>query len=114
MSNERGEVVELAIFKTKEGVTREELLAASGPVSEWAARQPGFISRDLTYSADGDTWIDVVWWDSAEAAHGAAQLAMTSESCAPMFGLIDMDATRMIHGTRVMPSVVAGRDAVGA
>lgn len=98
-------VVELAIFKLKEGVSREQLLATVDAVSEWARAQPGFVSRDLTYSAEGDTWIDVVWWDSADAAHAAADAAMTSESCAPMFGLIDLEGTQMIHGERVAAAV---------
>lgn len=34
------QVVEIAIFKPKEGVTREQLLATVEPVSEWARRQP--------------------------------------------------------------------------
>ena len=31
----------------------------------------------------------------------AAERAMGSESCAPMFGLIDMESTLMVHGERV-------------
>lgn len=94
-------VVELAIFKLKDDATREQLLETAGAVSEWARRQPGFVSRDLTYSAESDTWIDVVWWESIDAAHAAAEAAMTSESCAPMFGLIDLEGTQMLHGERV-------------
>lgn len=105
-------VVELAIFKLKDGVSRDRLLATIDPVSEWAKRQPGFISRDLTYSGDNDTWIDVLWWESLEAAHSAAQAAMTSESCAPMFELIDMEATQMLHGERVVPSVMREAETV--
>ena len=95
-------VVEIAIFTVKEGVSREQFLATVDPVSEWVRTQPGFLSRDLTYSADDDTWIDVIWWASMNDAHTAAEAAMTSESCAPMFGAIDLEATKMLHGTRVM------------
>jgi hypothetical protein len=104
-------VVEMAIFKLRDGVTRDQLLRTVEPVSEWAMRQPGFISRDLTYSSDSDTWIDVLWWESLEAAHTAAEVALTSESCAPMFELIDMEAAQMLHGERVVPSVVRGAEA---
>lgn len=107
-----GQVVELAIFKLKPGVGREQLLATVDPVSEWARTQPGFISRDLTYSEDSDTWIDVVWWASLEDAHAASEAALSSESCAPMFSLIDLEGTQMIHGEQVMPSV--GRDVQAA
>lgn len=99
--DEQGRVVELAIFKLKEGVGRDQLMATVDAVTEWAKRQPGFVSRDLTYSAESDTWVDVVWWESIESAHAASEAAMTSESCAPMFGLIDLEGTQMIHGERV-------------
>jgi hypothetical protein len=98
-------VVEIAIFKTKEGVTRGHLLATVDAVSEWAKSQPGFISRDLTYSKEGDSWIDVIWWTSLDAANKAAEAAMTSESCAPMFGAIDLEGTQMLHGERVIAAV---------
>jgi hypothetical protein len=98
-------VAEIAVFKTKAGVTREQLLATVDAVSEWARNQPGFISRDLTYSAQDDNWIDVIWWEDLEAANTAAELAMTSESCAPMFGVIDLERIQMLHGERVIATV---------
>lgn len=108
----QGQAVELAIFKVKPGVGRDELLATVGPVSEWVKGQPGFISRDLTYSEETDTWIDVLWWESLEDAHAAAEAALASESCAAMFGLIDLEGTQMIHGVKVIASVA--RDAEAA
>jgi hypothetical protein len=100
-------VVEIAIFRAKEGVTREQLLSTVDAVSEWAKRQPGFISRDLTYSSEDDSWIDVIWWEHSEAAHAAAEAAMTSESCAPMFAMIDLEGTQMLHGERVVSAARA-------
>ena len=91
-------MLELVVFKLKEGATREQLLDAAEPVSEWVATQPGFISRDLCHSSEEDKWIDLIWWKSLGDARAAAELAMSSESCAPMFGLIDFDATIMLHG----------------
>ena len=111
MHQKDGHVVELAIFKTNEGVTPEALLETAEAVSEWAKRQPGFISRDLTYSSESDTWIDVVWWESMEAAHAAAEVAMTSESCAPMFALIDLEGTQMLHGERFVRAAAHEADA---
>jgi hypothetical protein len=101
-----GQAVEIAIFKVKEGITSDQLLATVDAVSEWAKRQPGFISRDLTYSADSDSWIDVIWWESLDAASTAAELAMTSESCAPMFAVIDLEGTQMLHGVRAIEPVM--------
>ncbi len=106
MAHDQGHVVEIAIFKVKDGVSREHLLSTVDAVSEWAKRQHGFLSRDLTYSPDSDSWIDVIWWKNLDDAHAAAERAMTSESCAPMFAAIDLEATQMLHGESVIPSVV--------
>jgi hypothetical protein len=111
MQHRDGHVVEIAIFKVKEGVTRAQLLGTVDAVSEWVKRQPGFVSRDLTYSADSDSWIDVIWWESLEQAHAAAEAAMTSESCAPMFAAIDLEGTEMLHGERAIAKVLRRVDA---
>ena len=40
-----------------------------------------------------------VWWDShQEAAESAEEAALSSDSCAPMFELIDTDSTVMLRG----------------
>ena len=102
-----GKVLELVVFELKDGVSREEFLATNDAVSAWISRQPGFVSRDLSYDADGDRWIDVVWWETMEHAGAAAELAMTSESCAPMFALLDMDSLLMLHGVPAIEPVHA-------
>ena len=106
-----GHVVEIAVFKLKDGVTRGQLLDTVDAVSEWAQQQPGFLSRDFTYSGDEDNWIDVLWWGSMDAAKTAAEVAMTSESCAPMFALIDVESIQMLHGERVTRALARGADA---
>ena len=101
MSAPDGKVLEVVVFKLNEGVSREQLLGTVDPVSRWAAEQPGFVSRELLHDATGDRWIDLVWWRSMEDAHAAAESAMTSEACAPMFSLIDEGATLMVHAEPV-------------
>jgi hypothetical protein len=96
-----GKVLELVVFNLRAGASREELLGTVDAVSAWIAEQPGFVSRALVEDHDGDRWIDVVWWRSIAEAQAAAERAMGSESCAPMFRLIDMESTLMVHGERV-------------
>ena len=102
-----GKVLELVVFKLNKGVSREQFLGTNDAVSTWISKQPGFISRELSYDAEGDRWIDVIWWESLENAAAAAELAMTSESCMPMFALIDMESALMLHGEPVFAPVVA-------
>src|SRR5215210_2407451 len=99
-------VLELVVFKLNDGVAREEFLSTNHAVSAWISKQPGFISRELSYDAEGDRWIDVVWWETLEAAGAAAELAMSSESCAPMFALIDMESVQMLHAEPAIAPVL--------
>ena len=102
-----GKVLELVVFKLDDGVSREQFLRTNDGVSAWIAKQPGFISRELSYDAEGDRWVDVLWWESLAEAHAAAEKAMTSESCTPMFALIDMESTLMLHGETAGSSAAA-------
>ena len=111
MASTAGKVLELVVFKLEKGVTREQFLDTVDAVSTWIAEQPGFMSRDLSYDAEGDRWIEVIWWTTMEAARVAAELAMTSESCAPMFALIDKESTLMAHGE---PAIAPVRAADGS
>jgi hypothetical protein len=99
-----GKALELVVFKLNEGVTREQFLAAAEDVSTWISTQPGFISRELSYDAEGDRWIEVVWWVTVEHAQVAARLAMNSTLCAPMFAAIDKESTLMLHGELAVTS----------
>jgi hypothetical protein len=101
MATQDGKVLELVVFTLRAGASRDQLLGTVDAVSSWIAEQPGFVSRSLVEEREGERWIDVVWWRSLAEAHAAAERAMSSASCAPMFGLIDMESTLMVHGERV-------------
>ena len=107
-------VLELVVFKLAPGVSREQFLGAADGLSDWIRRQPGFISRDLSHDPEGDRWVEVVWWKTMADAKAAAEHAMTSESCAPMFALIDMESAVMIHAEPAISFVLAAPTAVGA
>ena len=93
------------MFELRDGASRDQLLGTVDAVSSWIAQQPGFVSRQLAHDPEGDRWIDVVWWRTMEDAHAAAERAMTSESCAPMFELIDMDSALTVHGEAAIAPV---------
>lgn len=100
-------VLELVVYKLREGVSREQFLGTNDAVSSWIRKQPGFISRELVYDAEGDRWVDVIWWETVEQAKAASERSMTSESCSPMFALIDMESALMLHGTPAISCVDA-------
>jgi hypothetical protein len=102
-----GKVLELVVFRLREGVTREQFLATDEAVSGWISEQPGFVSHELLHDADGDRWVELAWWESMDEAHAAAENAMTSETCAPMFAMIDEESSLMLHAEPAIAPVVA-------
>ena len=100
-------VLELVVYQLHEGVSREQFLGTNDAVSSWIRQQPGFISRELVYDAEGDRWVDVIWWQTLEQAQAASERSMSSESCLPMFALIDMESGLMLHGTPAISRVDA-------
>ena len=91
-------VLELVVYQLHKGVSREQFLGTNDAVSSWIRQQPGFLSRELVYDAEGDRWVDVIWWETLEQAQAASERSMTSESCSPMFALINMDSALLLHG----------------
>ena len=64
------ETLEIVTFRLKPG-TEAGFVAKNGVMSDWLARQPGFLSRHLGKREDG-VWVDVVRWQSMEQAKAAA------------------------------------------
>jgi len=100
-------VLELVVFSLVDGATRGQFLGTVDAVSEWIKTQPGFISRDLSYSAEQNRWIEIIYWSSMRDAEAAAKAAETSDSCAPMFALIDMESMLFLHGEPAIAAVAA-------
>ncbi len=101
----QNKILELVVFQLADGVTDEEFLQTTPPVSEGVATQPGFISRELSRATDGSKWVEVVWWETLEQAEAATQAAMSSAACGPMFSKIDFETTLMMHGIPAIPVV---------
>jgi hypothetical protein len=100
--------LELVLFSLKGGVTRDQFLATDEAASRWMREQPGFISHQVSQATDGERWIEVAWWESREQAEAAAEAALSSDSCAPMFALIDMESALMLHGELAAATVPQG------
>jgi heme-degrading monooxygenase HmoA len=85
--NERpGVVVEWAPFELADGRAEEGLLEASAAFQEaFLATIPGFQRRELLHQPGSRQWVDLVYWDSADAAAAAFKAAEESEACALYF-----------------------------
>jgi hypothetical protein len=101
------QVVEMVLFSVRKGVTRNAFLATVDGVSQWAQAQPGFISRDLSWSESDDRWMDLIWWQTLADALAAADAIMASEECGAMMSLIDETSMVMVHAAPAIPRVSA-------
>jgi hypothetical protein len=107
MVPDRELVVEWAPFQLADGVTEEQLLAASEMLQrEFLARQPGFVRRELLRGRGGQ-WVDLVHWETAEAASAVFAAAGTSAICRAYFelmvapaGVDPSEAVLHLHGVR--------------
>ena len=80
--------IELVTFKTKTGVTPDQVISASDDVNRFLKSQPGFVSRHLGQTEDG-TWHDILFWESEDHVMAAMEQVASSPYCATFFGLID-------------------------
>lgn len=81
-------IVEWAPFRLAEGVEEARLIAASEALqSGFLAGQQGFIRRELLKGRDGQ-WVDMVVWESQEAADQAAKNAAENPACFQYFQLM--------------------------
>ena len=80
--------IEWAPFRLIDSADEASLLRASDALqSGFLANQPGFIRRELLKGEEGQ-WVDLVYWESEEAAAQAMQQAAASPTCLEYFRLM--------------------------
>jgi hypothetical protein len=93
---QEAKVVEVVLFKLNEGVTVETFVASAAVTEEKVRQYSGFIKRQLSQGEDGQ-WLDLLWWESLEEAHQAAENIMQDTSCVPFMQAINPDTMQMFH-----------------
>ncbi|QBD75407.1 hypothetical protein EPA93_05075 [Ktedonosporobacter rubrisoli] len=68
--------IEIVIFRLQEEVTRADFLAAVDETTALLKTQTGFLSRTVSQAESGE-WIDILTWESIEAAKAAAAVFQT-------------------------------------
>ena len=89
------DTIELVRFRLQTGKTSADWLKANEKINDWIKVQPGFRFRSLSETDDGE-WIDMVYWESLEAAKsaGAKFGEEVGPTCEP---LIDMNSVVVSH-----------------
>lgn len=93
--DEGGNVMEVATFMRKDGVSAAAFAPLDKAVEqEHAARQPGFVSRESAWSADGERLVIVHWQSEKNANTSMASFEKAPAAAAFMSG-IEASAMRM-------------------
>ncbi len=94
------EVVEFVSFKVKEGISEQQLLAASDEFNEgFLSLQKGYVSR--RFIKEGDTWADLVLWETMEDAMNAVNAVEKSPAAESYDACIEQSTCKMQHLTIV-------------
>lgn len=92
-------VVEIVLFRLREGVSHEDLLQAADALMPDLRRMSGYIKRELLCGASGQ-WVDLVYWRSLNEALAAAEQFKTLSSARPFNAMIE-PPSRMLHVLRL-------------
>ncbi|GAB4577760.1 MAG: hypothetical protein Fur0022_04920 [Anaerolineales bacterium] len=107
-------VVEWAPFTVKPDVNEAELIAASEALQDgFLSQQRGFIRRELLKGQNGQ-WVDLVVWESKDAADQAVKNAAESPVCFRYFQLMvnadhDDPGAGVLHFERIREYERQGR-----
>lgn len=84
-------IVEIAAMRIKSDVTEADLLTASNAFQrDFLVGRRGFVRRELC-RLDARNFIDLVHWNSREAADAVMQEMMTSPVCLAYLALMEFD-----------------------
>ncbi len=98
------QVLELVSFKTKPGITQEQVIELNKEVMTTVEKFDGFLYRSLAYQEQNQTWLDVVYWQDAASAKAAQEKFMQSKSCQQLMAVVDIESTHMQHADILLSS----------
>jgi hypothetical protein len=92
------QVIEIATFKTAEGVLEQTLLAADAVLLPWVMAQQGFVTRSLAQNEDG-SWMDCVTWADLATAKAAGEAIMGAPGANEFLMLVIPDSLAIVYYT---------------
>lgn len=93
---EQAKIIEMVLWKSKEGISTEDAKQAITKLNDFVKAQPGFVARKTAIAEDG-RFLDIVYWTDMASAKTASEKAMDSEICIPAFSTIDEREMTFLH-----------------
>jgi heme-degrading monooxygenase HmoA len=94
-------VIDLVLFRTLPGVTDEQNLKVAEDLQPVIQQQPGYLKLELYKSAEGE-WVEVVYWESSEAARAGNERVMASPEMGATYQVLDPETVLVMHLRRMM------------
>ena len=94
-------IIELVTFKTKDGITAEQVIKAAEEANAFFENREGFISRNLCRMDDG-TWYDILFWENQGQVMAAMLDAPDSTHCFALFSLVDAGSDSVLLFSSLM------------
>ena len=87
---------EIVTFRTHAAFPEAEVRRRAAAVQAWIEQQPGYRTRSLLRTADGE-WVDIVQWDTLAHAQAAAKAIGTAKAAGAFMEVIDGPSVVMRH-----------------
>jgi hypothetical protein len=94
--NEKATIIEMVLFKTKDGIPPKDAQKKLNELNGIVSRQDGFIFRRTALSKDGQ-YIDLVYWTDLRAAQRASENVMNDPKDVAIFSIIDSEQMIFKH-----------------
>ncbi|EHU4913497.1 hypothetical protein M5225_003808 [Vibrio vulnificus] len=91
------QVIELVSYTLVEGVTEQDIVAATEQSQRFIATLPGFLYRSLSHDCTTNRWTDIVYWQTMDDAKNAGEQFTACPDCQPLMGLIEHPSLVMQH-----------------
>lgn len=89
-------VIEMVLFKTNDGVSKERAKTAMVNLNEFLKTQSGFVTRKTSIAEDGQ-FLDLVYWTDLASAKSASEKAMQVPKNMESFSVIDQKQMTFKH-----------------
>ncbi|MHA7581067.1 hypothetical protein ACX12E_11745 [Paenibacillus vandeheii] len=96
--NNPDEVLELVMFRLKEGTDPVQFVTAAEELEQCLVRQiPGFVRRSLLCTKDGVSWTDLIYWQDMQSAAAALKLLPSTMEFREFTSMVDPNDMVMRH-----------------
>ena len=95
----KAKTIEYVTFQAKEGVTVEAMTtaAAGGSINaNLTANYEGFVDRHVSLQDDG-VWVEVVYWESQDAAQAALDKFVADPVNKPFLDLVNVETVSITY-----------------